>query len=128
VRRLRAIGVPARGQASLFDLWGHDEDVVLVDAVAGGTAPGTVHVWEGQDLPGPAVCRSSTHGLGVMEAIELAQALGRVPVRLRVIGIEGRCFDLGAAVSPEVTGAVEDVVARLTREVAERAGDGGAAA
>jgi hydrogenase maturation protease len=48
------------------------------------------------------------------EAISLARVLGRLPERLRVYGIEGRCFEPGTEVSPEVKVAVEEVVRRIT--------------
>jgi hydrogenase maturation protease len=49
-----------------------------------------------------------------MEAVQLARALGRLPGRLLVIGIEGKRFDSGAGLSPEVERAAE----RLADELA----------
>jgi hypothetical protein len=43
----------------------------------------------------------------VAEANELARILCRLPERLRVYGIEGQQFDLGARFSPEVERAIE---------------------
>ena len=69
-----------------------------------------------QPLP-PELQRSSTHLLGVAEAVELARALGRLPARTVVYGIEGASFDTGAALSPEAAAAVEVVAAAIRREV-----------
>ena len=60
--------------------------------------------------------RGSTHALGVAEAIELGRALGRLPRRLLVFGIEGGSFDAGAGLSPEV----ERAVGQLTDELRAR--------
>ena len=51
---------------------------------------------------------SSTHALGLAEAIEIARSLGRLPTRVRVVGIEGARFDFGRGLSPEVEDAVEE--------------------
>jgi hydrogenase maturation protease len=120
VEQLRALGVAAEvcgGEpAELMEAWGGEDDVILIDAVVTGAAPGAVHVWDGQHLPAFATSASSTHGLGVAQAIELARALDRLPARLRVYGIEGKEFAIGSAVSPEVERAVEDVVRRIADE------------
>jgi len=96
--------------------------VVVVDAVASasGTA-GAVHRWDVGDGPLPAAlfAGTSTHALGVADAIELARALGRLPQRLIVYGIEGRCFELGHGPGPEVQRAVDEVAARVLAEIAE---------
>ena len=72
--------------------------------------------------PLPAVfSRSSTHSFGVAEAVELARALGRLPARVVVFGIEGRDFTPGEGLSPDVDAAVDEVVRRVTEEAIGRA-------
>jgi hydrogenase maturation protease len=116
--QLRQQGVAAEihtGEAlDLIDVWEAADDVVVIDAVATGAPAGTVKVWDTQQWTVPLASSASTHGFGLAEAIELARTLGRLPKRLRVYGIEGRRFDLGAEVSPEVQRAVAEVVRQLT--------------
>ncbi len=57
--------------------------------------------------------QTSTHGFGVAQAIELARALNQLPKHLRIYGIEGRQFEIGAPVSPEVLAAVECLAQKL---------------
>ena len=85
------------------------DEVTIVDAVSSGAPPGTVHEFEAGLAPLPAALfgSSSTHALGVAEAIEIARSLGQLPTRVRVIGIEGARFDYGLGLSPEVEAAVE---------------------
>jgi hydrogenase maturation protease len=113
--------VEYQGEPSgLIDAWQGEGDVVLVDAVSSGAPSGTVHrldLLEGP-LP-PELFRASTHHLGVPEVVELARALERLPSRLELYGIEGRDFDTGVALGPEVRRAVEQVAG----EIAERLGD-----
>ena len=117
---LRALGIPAEicsGEVSdLIEAWTGSDDVIVIDAVVSGAPSGTVHVWDWQRLPAFATSGGSTHGLGIAEAIELARALNRMPSRLLVYGIEGKNFEIGSEVSPEVERAVEEVVQRIARE------------
>jgi len=115
--RLRASGIEAitrLGQAAdLIEAWKGADDVIVVDAVVTGAPVGTLRVWEGRPPLAPLSATASTHGFGVAEAIELARALNCLPVRLRVYGVEGRRFEPGAEISPEVRGAIEEVVRKI---------------
>ncbi|MFP4079277.1 MAG: hydrogenase maturation protease [Ectothiorhodospira sp.] len=63
--------------------------VVLLDAMEAGLPPGCVRVLRAGDLltGGDAV---SSHDLGVAGALALGRALGSLPERLWLIGIQGR--------------------------------------
>jgi hydrogenase maturation protease len=114
-RRLRAAAPPgvvvreATGEASeLLDAWDGFARVIVVDAARSGSRPGTLMRFDAIAAPLPAgLARESTHGWGVAEAIELARALGRLPPSLVVYAIEGRGFEPGDALSPEVAVAAE---------------------
>jgi hydrogenase maturation protease len=111
----------ARGDLSgLADLWTRRSRVVVVDAARSGAPAGTIHRFDAtrQRLPA-ALSRGSTHALGVAEAIELARALGRMPARLIVYGIEGRDFSAGEGLSDGVATAVEEAAARIAAEEIE---------
>lgn len=92
---------------SLVDAWKDVPSVLLVDAVSSGAVPGTIHRFEVQAGPLPTELKHhSSHFFGVAEAVEVARALGRIPPRLVIYGIEGKNFSLGRDLSPEVEGAV----------------------
>jgi hydrogenase maturation protease len=100
---------------SLLDAWEGAGLVVLVDAVRSGSSPGTIHHVDVRAeglLPGPFVW-SSSHALGVADAVKLAARLNRLPPALFLYGIEGRRFGLGQGLSPEVKAAAAAVVERL---------------
>jgi hydrogenase maturation protease len=98
--------------------WAGVERVVLVDAVRSGAAAGTVHRLDALATPLPrALFATSTHALGVAEAVELARALGRLPPSLSVYGIEGMSFAAGLGLSAPVAAAVDVVVAELGASV-----------
>ena len=99
--------------ADLIEAWKGADDVIVVDAVVTGAPVGTLRVWDGRAPLAPVSTTASTHGFGVAEAIELARVLNRLPTRLRVYGVEGRRFESGAEMSPEVRGAIEEVVRKI---------------
>ena len=115
--RLRELGVEAETRtgeaAELLEAWRGADHVVVVDAVETGAPVGTVWRWDGRQASFPVRSCTSTHGLGLAEAITLARVLGRMPERLRVYGIEGRRFEPGTEASPEVKLAVEDVARQI---------------
>ena len=99
---------------SLLDAWADADHVVVVDAAASGAPAGTIRRFDARSGPLPArLLRSSTHALGVPEAIELARALGRLPAQLEVYAIEGERFTSGAELSPAVERAVGELAASL---------------
>ncbi len=103
---------------ALLEAWEGADLVILVDAVASGAAPGTVHRFDAADGPLPAaLLRGSTHAVGVAEAVELARAMGRLPRRLLVYGIEGEHFSAGVGLSLRVRRAVRGVVAAILQDL-----------
>ena len=114
VRVLEAEQEPSR----LIDAWEGADAAFVVDAVVSGSRAGTIHRYDATDAPLPAgVFRSSTHAFGVGDAVELARALHRLPRRVDLYGVEGAVFEAGAALSPPVAAAVDDVVSRLEEEL-----------
>ncbi len=93
---------------SLIDTWAGYPAVVVVDAVRSGRPTGTVvvHSVGEERLPARSGFGGS-HAFGVADAIELARALGRLPRRLFVVGIEATAFAPGTPVSPDVENAIE---------------------
>jgi hydrogenase maturation protease len=103
----------------LIDAFGGADVALVVDAVSTGAPAGTVHRFDASDAPLPSrAFRSSTHALGVGDAVELARALGRLPARIVVFGVEGIRFPAREGMSPAVTDAVERASAAVLEEVA----------
>jgi hydrogenase maturation protease len=68
------------------------------------------------ELPRDVVVTSS-HALGLGEAIGLARTLQLAPQDIIVYAVEGRCFDGGAPVTREVAAAACLVADRVVAEV-----------
>ena len=105
---------------SLIDAWDGADAVWLVDAVSSGAAVGTVHRLDASETELPTeLFRASTHHVGLAEAVELARALGRLPARTVVYGIEGKSFNVGDELDPAVAAAVDPVAEAVRTEVAQ---------
>src|SRR4030042_2007807 len=126
-RRLSALGIEGatirevEGEGvTAMAAWKGAEAVIVVDAVHSGAAPGTVHRLEAHAGPVPgSFFHRSTHAISVADAIELARSLGELPPHFVVYGIEGKSFEAGMGLSPEVETAVQEVVAAVLEELRE---------
>jgi hydrogenase maturation protease len=105
---------------SLMEQLADSEAAVLIDAMSSSAEPGTVRRFDAgaQSLLAlPAqMFRHSTHAIGIVQAIELGRALGKLPRQLIVYGIEGQNFDAGTQLSPAVESSVEAVTRRVLEE------------
>jgi hydrogenase maturation protease len=111
--RLKVIEI-ASDPLNLWDQWQHYDDVRLIDAIPLKKQPGRVHQFDAarKSLP-TGLFQSSTHNLGVAEAIELARALGKLPRQFMVYGIEGKNFNFGQTLSPEMDAAIEEISSEI---------------
>lgn len=123
---LRALSLPGvdviehEGESiDLIDRWPGASLVVLIDAMASVTPPGTIQRFDAHLQPLPVqMFRVSTHALSLAEVIELARAMGALPPKLVVYGIAGASFATGERLSPEVRRAIADVSTRVLQEIA----------
>lgn len=103
---------------SLMQDWELVKEALVVDAVSTGAEPGTLHRFDATAEPLPVeLFRSSTHALGIADAVELARELERLPPRLAVYGIEGESFETGEGLTPAVEATVDSLVAELCAEL-----------
>jgi len=109
----------ARDAAWILDAWARHESAVVVDCIRSGQPVGTVRRIDPSH--GPLVDRAtaSTHGLGLASAVELGRALGDLPRRLALVGIEGGSFAVGSGMSPEVCAALPVAASMVVRILTE---------
>ena len=103
---------------NLWDQWQQYDDVRLIDAIPLKEQAGRVHQFDAsrKSLP-TGLFQGSTHNLGVAEAIELARALGKLPRKFMVYGIEGKNFGFGQTLSPEMETAIEEIACEILLQV-----------
>lgn len=103
--------------AALMDAWAGEARVFVADACAPLVQSGHIHRFDAHAARLPeALGAVSSHGIGLGMAIELARALNALPRELIVFAIEGADFAPGAALSPPVAAAIEDVARRILAE------------
>lgn len=109
----------------LIELWEDTGLAVVVDACFPSPAlPGRIHRWcpawdalPCRAVPGP----HSTHALGLVETVHLAQSLGRGPGGLIVYAVEGADRSLGTGLTPSVAEVVLTLAERIEEDVAGQA-------
>lgn len=99
----------------LVALWDGRAFVVVVDAMRSGAAPGALAEFDVDAQAGVKGGRSglSTHAHGVISAVALARALGRLPAHLRILAIEVADIGWGEGLTPEVDTAAGAAVDRI---------------
>src|SRR5262245_13215425 len=120
-RRLREREVEAEEHegdlATLMDRWKDSESLILIDAVASGAAPGTLYRLDVSASPlDRNLFKSSTHALGLSDAIELSRAMGTLPDRVVVFGVEVRDVTAGVGLSVEVAEAIPLLIEAVVGE------------
>ena len=123
-RRLREHGVTAEEHegdlAALMDRWMTADGVILIDAVSSGAEPGTLHLLDVSAAPlHREYFNSSTHALGLADAVELSRTLGTLPPRVYVFGVEAGNVSAGVGLSSKVERAlpvlIKEVLACMKR-------------
>jgi len=127
-RRVAALGLPGvitrqeSGEgAALIELFSSADRVYIADAVQPGGRSGWIYRMDANQgaLPG-GFFGCSTHAFSVAEAVEMARALGQLPRKLILYGVEGGQFDHGASLSREVERAAGEVVSRIVGDISGR--------
>jgi hydrogenase maturation protease len=104
--------------SQLLDAWDGVQLAVVVDAVlCDPSTPGRIHrTTLGEAYP--AGTSASTHGLGIPDALGLAEALGRAPARLVVFAVEAADLGFGTGLSRPVAEALPDLTRLVLDELA----------
>jgi hydrogenase maturation protease len=117
VDALQGYGIDAskldRPGAHLVSLLADADHVILIDAMRGGGGePGKIRRFERHDWRSYGQGLSS-HGFGVLDALSLAEALGCLPERLDLYGIEIAAAHPGEAPGAAVRAAATLLAARI---------------
>jgi len=87
--------------------------LLLLDAVSVGKPPGTVVELADEEIPFFSRLKLSWHQLSFQEVLELAKARGRLPGRLRLLGVEPADISVGYGLSPAVEAAADGLAERV---------------
>jgi len=90
-------------------------DVLIIDAVAGASPPGTIYRLTPDELPadrGPF----SAHDVSVRELVSAAACLGAAP-RVRILGVQPLDVSIGEELTPPLRAALPHVVDAAIEEL-----------
>ncbi len=107
--------------------WAGAALAIVVDAVvAAPLVPGRLHRLEAArdgTVPASWPAAASSHGFGLAEAIGLGAALGRLPGRLILHGVEAADLALGAGLSHAVAAALPALEQAVLRDIPAECGE-----
>ena len=103
--------------AYLIEQWENRELVIVIDAMLSeDEAEGEIFCWDAaNEALAVETAHSSTHHLGVHEAIELAKVLGKMPGKFYVYGINAMAYSAGQPMSSRVCVGAEKATGEITR-------------
>lgn len=109
--------------SQLLEAWAGARLAVVVDAMLCDVpVPRRIHRSVMGEAPGAVAAQdgvlASTHGLGVPEAIRLAEALDCAPARLVVFAVEAADIGFGPGLSAPVAGCLPELTRAVLAELA----------
>ena len=125
LRRLEAMELPAdvelfdagTSAIDLMDIFNAREKLIVLDAVRGGQAPGTLYRFSPAEVEAEALPMNSLHQVGLIETLRLGELVDCKPGETVVIGVQPEATGLGIGLSPGVAAAVEGAVELVLKEI-----------
>jgi hydrogenase maturation protease len=93
------------------------ERLLIIDALAMESVPGTVFRLEGEEVPRAFASKLSVHQLGVQELLAVSELMGHMPQELVVWGVQPECIEMGTELTAAVAAALEPVIAGVVGEL-----------
>lgn len=104
---------------ALLPLLRSARQVILLDAVRAGNAPGTVIELDGARVAPAVEAQLSPHQVGVADLLNGASLLGGWPERVHLIGVEPQAITLGWGLNPPVMRAIPEMIRRAVQSAKE---------
>jgi hydrogenase maturation protease len=108
----------------LLDSLSNREQVIVIDAVKGGNAPGTLYRFTPAEISGRREMITSLHEIGLLESLAMVECLDNAPQEVTIYGIEPKEMGLGLELSSEVAAAIPRVVELILGEFGRTAASG----
>lgn len=102
----------------LMDVFAGREKLVVIDAVRGGMAPGTLYRFSPDQVESGILPMNSLHQVGLLETLKLGELVDCKPLATTVIGVQPEATGLGIGLTPKVAAAVEKAVKLVLKEIA----------
>jgi len=103
---------------NLLPLVEESTNLILLDAIRSGDAPGTLVEWERDRLPRYLSLKLSPHQIDLREVLALAEWRDTMPEQIVAIGLAPRDVVMTTALSPEVEAGLDRMVESALRYLA----------
>jgi hydrogenase maturation protease len=101
----------------LIDIITEADRLIVVDAVKGGGAPGSIYHFDIDEVRDcPSGFKTSVHQIGILEVINLSGLMGKKPYTT-VIGVEPKSLDMGMELSPEIKDKIPRIIQLILDEL-----------
>ena len=90
--------------------------LIVIDAVKGGGKPGTIYKFKPGETCSANRATTSLHQLGFIEALSIAERLGKAPRDVIIIGVEPKEVSSGLELSPEIAEKIPKII-QLARKM-----------
>ena len=104
--------------------WGDEQELdgaeklIIVDAVLGGAAPGTIYRFRIDELEDEAESvKLSCHDTGLIEKLRLSQFAGFNPEQIVVIGVEPARTEWNTSLSSEIEERIPEIIDAIMAEI-----------
>ena len=125
LKRLEELELPAAVELfdagtsaiDLMDVFNGRERLIVIDAVRGGQAPGTLYRFSPEEVEDQALPMNTLHQVGLLETLRLGELVDCKPQSTVVIGVQPEATGLGIGLTPKVAAAVEQAVDLVVKEI-----------
>lgn len=94
------------------------ERVIIIDTVQMGEKPGAWRCFRAEDVRYFATGQGlSLHETGVAQALELAEAFGKLPKEVLIYGIEPERLAINEKLSPSVQATIPEITTPILEEL-----------
>jgi hydrogenase maturation protease len=91
--------------------------VVVIDAVDGGMEPGTLFRFAPEEIALQPESVNSLHQIGLLEAVRMAQLVGRAPGETVIIGVQPAIVDWGMSLSEPIRNCLPRIISEARKEI-----------
>lgn len=95
------------------------QKLLVIDAVLGGNAPGTLYKLKDEEVKAYFRKKVSAHELGFQEVLALADLLGKKPKEVVLVGIEPGSLDVSVELSYSVKRRMRDLIGKVLEQLKE---------
>lgn len=91
--------------------------LIVIDAVNGDMAPGTLFRFTPEDLGTQCLRFDSLHQIGLLETLQMAELTACAPDRTVIFGVQPETIDWGTELTPAVAAVMERLLRKVREEV-----------